>query len=204
MDTQRLTDRIVSKTLLWMIPRSVRPNHLTIVRLLLIPIILALMILDLRVWAFVLFVLTACTDFVDGAMARTRDQITALGMVLDPIADKLLIGTVLAWVGYKDNWHFTESTFLNTVIPFVVAFIALELIVTAVGMGAAQKGKRARSANLFGKTKMIAQSLAVVLFLIAGIFDLHNLLVFSLYLMWIAVALAVISGATQVYGYLKG
>jgi CDP-diacylglycerol---glycerol-3-phosphate 3-phosphatidyltransferase len=181
---QKVTDGWVKTVLLWMFPYSWRPNHFTVVRFILTPIVLVLLYYHLPAWAFGVFAIAVSTDFIDGAMARTRNQITAVGMVIDPIADKLLVGSVLAWVGY---------TYL--VVQIILGFIALELILLAVGLGLAKPGNRARPANVFGKTKMVVQSIALTLFLVSGIFGFERPKTVSLYLLWAAIALAILSGA---------
>jgi CDP-diacylglycerol---glycerol-3-phosphate 3-phosphatidyltransferase len=185
---QRAMDRLVSAVFLWAIPRSVRPNQVTVARLVLIPAILVLLHLDLHWWALGTFVAATSTDFIDGAMARTRDQITLVGINLDPAADKLLVAAVLAWVGYR-----------HLVVQIILAFIALELILSAVGANILLRTGDARPSNVFGKLKMSVQSVALVLFLISGILDLHTLINVSLYLLWLALALAVLSGGKQIY-----
>lgn len=180
---QHFTDGLVKKVLLWMFPYSLRPNHFTVARFILTPVVLVLLYYHLRGWAFGVFAVAVCTDFIDGAMARTRGQITPVGMVIDPIADKLLVGTVLAWVGYQ-----------YLVVQIILGFIALELLLLAVGLALGRPGDRARPANVFGKTKMVVQSIAVVMFLISGMFGLDRLLTVSLYFLWVAIALAFFSG----------
>ncbi len=191
-EIQQFTDSLVRKALLWMFPYSIRPNHLTVVRFILTPMVLLLFYYDLPWWALGVFVVAFSTDFIDGAMARTRDQITPVGIVIDPIADKLLVGTVLAWVG----WDYL-------VVKVVLIFIALELILTAVGLSMAGPGQRARPANAFGKVKMIVQSLALTLFLVASILELDTLLTVSLYLLWVAVAFAAVSGSKHILGVIS-
>jgi CDP-diacylglycerol--glycerol-3-phosphate 3-phosphatidyltransferase len=184
--------------LLWLFPHSVRPNHLTVVRFILTPVVLVLLYFHLRGWAFAVFVIAVCTDFIDGAMARTRDQITKVGIVIDPVADKLLVGAVLAWIGVDNQWRFVSITALNAAVPIILVFIALELVFLAIGVGTGPRGNRVRPANVFGKIKMVAQSVALILFLIAGMFDLSKLLVVSLYLLWLAIVLALLSGSRHI------
>lgn len=186
-EAQRFTDSVIRRVFLWMFPRWIRPNHLTILRFVLIPVVLLLLYFDLRWWGFGVFVVAACTDFIDGTMARTRGQITPVGIVIDPVADKLLIGAVLAWIGYE-----------YLVVQIILAFIGLELVLMAVGLGISRPDGRARPSNVFGKSKMVVQSIALILFLIAGILDLQAMLDVSLYLLWVAIALAALSGLRHV------
>jgi CDP-diacylglycerol--glycerol-3-phosphate 3-phosphatidyltransferase len=186
-EAQRFTDNIVRTCLLWLFPSWSRPNHLTILRFILTPVVLLLLHYELRWWAFVVFVIAICTDFIDGAMARTRDQITKVGIIIDPVADKLLVGSVLAWIGYE-----------YLVVQIILAFIALELLMMAVGLRIARPGDRVRMANAFGKAKMVVQSLALIIFLVAGMLDIKSLITVSLFLLWVAIALAVLSGLKHV------
>lgn len=188
---QRYTDRLVAATLLRLFPRWVRPNHLTFFRFLLTPVVLVLLQRDLRGWALGVFIAAACTDFIDGAMARTRDQITQLGTYIDPVADKLLIASVLAWVGYQ-----------YLVVQIILVFIVLELVLSAIGIGFMLRKGTARGANTLGKIKMVVQSIAILVFLISGILDLEALKSAAIYLLWLALALAVLSGGKQIFDFL--
>jgi len=189
---QQSLDRLIAKTWLRLFPWSVRPNQVTIARFILIPVILVLLYLDHRWWALGVFVLAVCTDFVDGAMARTRDQITQLGTYMDPIADKLLIGAVLVWVG----WEYL-------VIKIIAVSILVELVLTAVGVSVYIRTGKPRGANYIGKTKMVVQSVALLMFLVASFLELETLETISVYLLWLALALALLSGAKQVWGTMK-
>jgi CDP-diacylglycerol--glycerol-3-phosphate 3-phosphatidyltransferase len=189
---QRSLDNFVSKVFLWAFPTWVRPNHLTIARFLLIPVILVLLHFDMGWWALGVFVVATCTDFIDGAMARKRDQITTFGIYTDPITDKLLVAAVLAWIGSK-----------YLVVQIILAFIALELVLTAIGANILARAGEVRASNTFGKAKMTTQSVALLMFLVAGILDLDTWLTVSLYLLWLALALAVLSGGKQVYDMRK-
>ena len=185
---QSRIDGFVDTAFLWAFPRWVRPNYLTALRFVLIPVILVLLYADHRWWALAVFVAASSTDFIDGAMARTRDQITLVGTYTDPVADKLLVAAVLAWIGYE-----------YLVVQIFLVFIVLELILSAVGASILLRSGTARSSNLYGKTKMILQSVALLMFLISGILDLQTWKTVSLYLLWAALVLAVLSGSKQIY-----
>ena len=189
---QQFTDRFVEMTWLKLFPRSVRPNQVTIARFILIPVVLALLYFDHRWWALVVFVIAVCTDFIDGAMARTRDQITQLGTYMDTIADKLLIGAVLAWVG----WDYL-------VVKIMLVFILIELVTSAVGVSMYVRTGQTRGANYIGKVKMVVQSVALLLFLIAAFLELETLETVAVYLLWLALALAALSGGKQVLTAIK-
>ncbi|MGX6959772.1 MAG: CDP-diacylglycerol--glycerol-3-phosphate 3-phosphatidyltransferase [Rickettsia endosymbiont of Pentastiridius leporinus] len=82
------------------------PNYLTIARILAIPVIVIMFYLDIsgaRKIAALLFVLASITDFFDGYVARKYNLVTSFGKMLDPIADKLLVGCVIVMLLKKDN-----------------------------------------------------------------------------------------------------
>ncbi|GGA45258.1 CDP-diacylglycerol--glycerol-3-phosphate 3-phosphatidyltransferase [Pelagibacterium lentulum] len=74
------------------------PNYLTYGRIFAIPVIMALLLADGDVWrwlALALYIIAAITDFFDGYLARKYGTVSAIGRMLDPIADKLLVGALL-------------------------------------------------------------------------------------------------------------
>ncbi len=188
-------DRLIAKTWLLAFPRFIRPNHLTVVRLILVPVVFLLLYFEHRGWALAMFIVGMCTDFIDGAMARTRDQTSTFGVYADPVADKLLVAAVLVWWVQR---HFYDHGALGYVVPIFLGFIVVELIFTAIGVSVLLRSGATQPSNAFGKGKMIIQSLALFLFLLAAILELQKLTEVSLYLLWVALALAVVSGAKQV------
>ena len=86
------------------------PNMLTFARILAIPVIVALTVADIAFFrwiALALFAAAAITDFLDGFLARVLEQTSPLGRMLDPIADKLLVGALLLALA----WDRTFSVF---------------------------------------------------------------------------------------------
>ena len=87
------------------------PNILTIIRILVIPIILIFIYLKTPFYgwlAFILFVLAGVSDYFDGYFARIRNEVSSLGTFLDPIADKLLVASVILILTSKQvisNWE---------------------------------------------------------------------------------------------------
>ncbi len=138
-------DRVV-KWILPIIPRKLKPNHLTFIRLIFSPIVLVLLIGDEDFIALILFVVLALTDILDGSLARLRNQITDWGKIWDPIADKLLIGIVVSVLLLQINLNLTIL-----LLAFELAFI--------LG-GTFQKLKERDveiQANIWGKVKMNLQ-----------------------------------------------
>src|SRR5919201_3852767 len=130
------------------------PNQLTVSRILLSPVLVILFATPTpaRSWAAaVVFVAAAVTDLLDGYLARRRSQITRLGRLLDPIADKLLV---------------LSGLILLVQIQRVAALIAIlmiarEVAVTGVRAVAANEGI-VMSAETIGKYKMVLQVVAIV------------------------------------------
>lgn len=186
-DIHKQIDGIIDKYFLWFIPRTVKPNHVTAVRFLLIPVIYLLLVANNSGVALIVFVIAASTDFIDGAMARTRDQITDLGKIIDPIADKLLILSVLLYVGLD---------FL--IIKILIIFIVIELISVLLEALLSVSIGRPLGANVFGKVKLILQSFGVG-FLLLGVFVRNGWLVdISLYTLEAALFFAVLASLAQI------
>ncbi len=147
-------DKLI-RPFLALIPRSVHPNHVTILRMILTPIVLyALYMQNYRV-GVPLFIFTAATDAIDGSLARVRKQITAWGTFYDPVADKILIGSVIVLILIQH---------VNPLIAFGV--IAVEILMLAGGWYKRQRGVDV-TANIWGKIKMILEFSGVLFLLIA-------------------------------------
>ena len=97
-------------------PLTSIPNIITIARIAAIPLIVWLLMtgdIGLRIVALVLYVVAAASDWLDGYLARQWNQVSPLGRMLDPIADKLLVGIViaaLAWDGSFSGWDMIPVT----------------------------------------------------------------------------------------------
>jgi CDP-diacylglycerol--glycerol-3-phosphate 3-phosphatidyltransferase len=136
------------------------PNQLTIARLLLSVICFAFLAFDWYLTGLVLFVIAASTDWVDGYWARKYGQITQLGRVMDPFADKIIIcGTFIFLAGVPrvgDDWLPASG-----IAPWMaVLVVAREMLVTAI-RAFFEEGGVDFSAKWAGKWKMLFQCLAV-------------------------------------------
>lgn len=147
-------DYLVKYLFLWLFPRFVRPNHLTIVRFLATPLVFWLLYTGNYRWGIAAFLVVALTDVLDGTMARTRNQITEWGTIYDPIADKILIGSLLLLLIFRH---------LN--IYLVILIITLELL-TLVGGLVVKKRGGVIVAMFWGKTKMMAQVVGIFFLLV--------------------------------------
>ncbi len=125
------------------------------VRLFLTPIVVWLVWIGNFAWGVPVFILTAFTDTIDGSMARTRDQITKWGIVFDPIADKLLVGSVLVVLVVQKI-----SFYLG------ITIIVMESVVALAGLYSHRKDKVFMANNL-GKAKMCLQVAGLVILLVA-------------------------------------
>lgn len=133
-------------------------NKLTMLRVILIPVFLVLLYLPIpfhRVFALVIFILASVTDFIDGYVARHYHQITDFGKFMDPLADKLLVMSAMAW--------FVEVAWMPAWAFFVV--IARELAVTGLRLVAVEQG-RVIAAAKSGKVKTACTMVGIILMLI--------------------------------------
>ena len=181
-DKITFTDRIIVKTVLPFVPHIVMPNHITALRLALTPFVIYLLAIGEYGLGLTLFVLTAFTDAVDGALARTRGPITDWGKMYDPLADKILIGSVAALI---------VSNFLSQWVALTIIGLELFLIVNAFWL------RRYRNieikAKLVGKIKMILQSFGVGFLLLALVTDSWLLLEIARYTLYASIVFAVAS-----------
>ena len=143
-------DKFFAATILKLFPTFVRPNFLTVFRFVSIPFVVFLLLIGDYVNAFWLFVISALSDALDGAMARTRNQITDWGIVFDPVADKLLIGSAALII---------ISKAINPLAAGLIVGLEIFLVVSAYWRF---KGKLI-PAKTSGKIKMILQSIGVSL-----------------------------------------
>lgn len=135
-------------------------NIITIVRILMVPAFVWLLLADagqlgpMRYIAAVLFIVAIVTDSVDGSLARSRNLITDFGKILDPIADKLLIGSALVCL-----------SILGELWWWVTALILVrEFGITLYRMVALRK--RVIPASSGGKLKTIFQAVAISFYLV--------------------------------------
>ena len=172
------------------------PNILAFIRLLLAPVLFILLVnRDLPIlegihysWldflAGFIFVLASATDFFDGYIAREFNQITTLGAILDPLADKML--TLAAFLGLM---------MLHRVSPWAIYLILTrELFITGLRVSAIDKGIDI-SASWMGKVKTVAQMFAIGFLLMKW--------PFATALLWIAVSLTLYSGYEYIRDFFK-
>jgi len=193
------------------------PNKITLARIFMIPLVvffyLATFIPYGRLVAFIIFVLAACTDFLDGMIARKRGLVTDLGKFLDPIADKVLTMTglilVVAWPIADGLPVISSNPNYAGIIGVVGAIIILarEFIVSAFRMIAARKNI-VIMADKAGKIKTIVQDIVLPGYILYAFliteFSLSETFcgvagMFLLILYCISVLLTIISGCNYIF-----
>ena len=159
------------------------PNKLTVLRMVLVPFFVAALLLsktnDSLKWvALALFVIASLTDFADGYIARKYNLITNFGKFMDPLADKILTisGMIcLIELGRIPSW-------------IVVIIVAREFIISGFRLVAAENGV-VIAANYWGKFKTTFQMIMIILM----IMNIPQLQIVTNIVMWIALALTLIS-----------
>lgn len=171
------------------------PNALTVLRIFLVPVLVVVLLTRARTEKGIflgaaIFGLAVLTDYLDGYFARRRNQVTRLGILLDPIADKLL----------------TAAAFLSLVemdaVPawMVMIILGRELAVTGLRNVAAGWGHLIPASGL-GKGKMVAQVIAIFLLLLGRRFEI--LRAPALAALWMVVILALVSGVDYFHSFFR-
>jgi CDP-diacylglycerol--glycerol-3-phosphate 3-phosphatidyltransferase len=142
------------------------PNYLTLARIVIVPLLVVVLLTPFaEEWfgvssyalAIAIFLAASLTDILDGHIARSRQQVSKMGALLDPIADKLLVSAALIVLVEK---HLAPAW-------AVVVILGREFIITGLRSIAATEGI-VISAQKAGKIKMWAQCTAIVALLVAG------------------------------------
>ena len=164
------------------------PNVLTLLRILLVPVLVAALVQEGGggdTLAAVVFVLASITDALDGWIARRQKSVSTFGKLMDPLADKLLVTAALVSLVSLDR----VSAWVAMVI------IAREFAVTGLRQLAMEHGE-VIPASIWGKIKTVAQ-VAMVLVLIL----VENSPAWVDALVWVTVAITVVSGADYFFGF---
>ena len=171
-------------------------NKLTVLRVILIPFFIVFGLIQNTACAYaalVIFVVASLTDYLDGNLARKMNLVSDFGKFLDPLADKLLVLAALALLVHNGD---------TSVWVFYIVVLR-EMVVTGIRLIAASGG-RVIAAGFTGKLKTMYQMIVIILALVPWIND--N--IFSIgtpigtvldILMYIMVAITLISGAEYVY-----
>jgi CDP-diacylglycerol--glycerol-3-phosphate 3-phosphatidyltransferase len=160
------------------------PNALTLFRIFLVPILVVVLLTKFEGREYVglaIFLLAAVTDFLDGWLARRYNEVTRLGMLLDPIADKLLVSCA-----------FISLVELKLAPAWMVAvIIGREFAVSGLRSIAIQQGVTIPASPL-GKGKMVSQVIAISLLILGH--ELGEFLFVAKIALWAVVVFAIGSG----------
>lgn len=163
------------------------PNKLTLGRIFLVPLLVVFLISSSRINSIIataIFLAASITDWLDGHIARKTRQITTLGKLLDPLADKLLISAAfisLVQSGRIPAW-------------MVVVIVCRELSITGLRGITASKDIVVAS-SWWGKYKMLTQILAIVLLILEA--------PFAMMAAWLALILTVVSGVDYAAKFIR-
>lgn len=139
------------------------PNKLTIFRIILVPIMVIIPLLNIEgAWFGIpytywiinsIFIIASVTDKLDGSIARKTNQVTNFGKFADPLADKILVLSAMLLL--------VEFGKLPAWIPIVI--LAREFIVSGYRLIAVEKGGNVIAASIFGKIKTVTQIIAIII-----------------------------------------
>ncbi len=191
------------------------PNKLTVLRIILVPFVLLFMLPIPSRWEFfsawnqfvasygqilaiVIFIAASLTDLLDGAIARSQNLVTNLGKFLDPIADKMLVISVLIALVQLGRIH--------AVVAIII--IIREFMVTGIRLIASDHGV-VIAANMLGKIKTVTQIVAISIMMVEGlvmqiVLKLNQIVAANVhwlgdFAMLVAVIMTIVSG----YEYIK-
>lgn len=166
-------------------PLRSAPNLLTLLRICMMPFLVAAILENHYGWSFGLFLAAGLTDALDGALARLLHQRTTLGQYLDPVADKLLLSTLFVVLTVKGliPTHVTALVFGRDLGILVVAAILY-----------AAAGRREFAPSIFGKANTLAQITAVAAVLLHQLTNLYWIAWVRMAMLDATIALTVLSG----------
>jgi CDP-diacylglycerol--glycerol-3-phosphate 3-phosphatidyltransferase len=182
------------------------PNKLTVSRFALTVVFLVALFWPWNIpfrntFALFFFCLAGVTDFLDGRIARARNLITNFGILMDPLADKIM--TCSAFIAFVESTHLHPGAPVKMAAWMVVIIVSRELAITGLRLLAASKNI-VLAAERYGKHKTISQIVAIIALLVVDACQewpdgLKNLFVawapgFATAMLWVTVVLTALSG----------
>ncbi len=179
------------------------PNRLTTIRLVSVPLFIIVYLIPyqslgieipvfqilstslslLDIVLFLIFALSALTDYLDGYIARKHHLVTTFGKFIDPIADKLIVNTALLLLASSQDIHI--------IIPIIM--ISRDTIVDAIRLVASQKNI-VLAASYLGKAKTMTQMIAICLLLLNNIVFAYWHIPMDQIMIWLATVISFVSG----------
>src|SRR6185437_7583772 len=187
------------------------PNKLTASRFVLTVVFLWVLFWPAHVpcrytFALLFFCLAGITDFLDGCIARARNLITNFGILMDPLADKIM--TCSAFIAFVESTHLRPDAPVKLGAWMVVIIVSRELTITGLRLLAASKNV-VLAAERYGKHKTVSQIAAIIALLMVDACQewpvaLKNLFVgwtpmFAEIMLWITVVLTAMSGVIYLW-----
>ncbi len=155
------------------------PNKLTVLRLLLVPVIVVVLLLEVSTLTNILgaaiFLITAFTDFLDGKIARKRGLVTDFGKFLDPLADKFMVLSAMMCIMYRSH---SNVLLFNIFMWLVMVTVFRELAVASIRLIAAKNANIVVAANMLGKIKTVSQIVCVMAALLEPVLAKMDVLFF--------------------------
>ncbi len=166
------------------------PNQLTMARIIMVPVVMALMLMGYEIPALVVFAIASITDFLDGYIARKKNLVSSFGKIMDPLADKILsFGALVCFI---------QMGIVSVWAPIII--IAREFFVTSMRVVAVSKGK-VIAASWWGKIKTNVQMFAIMFALLLCGLGNPSFMGFSIagILIWIAAIFTVASWVAYIF-----
>ena len=142
------------------------PNLLSLPRILITPVIAYLFINDMKIPAVIILAVSALSDTFDGQIARKFNQVSALGKILDPVADKIQQITIA--VILLIEFLGSENSFMKAFGYVVIVFLAKEAIMLIGGLVMLLLGIRPGAAEIYGKLATVCFYVGMVVILLFG------------------------------------
>ena len=142
------------------------PNIISFIRILLIPVFGVLFYKGELLWALLILAFSGFTDFIDGKLARKLNQVSELGKMLDPIADKLTQATIA--IVYFFTFRNAENETLNLFAWVFLLFILKELVMLVGGAIMIAVGIRPGAAEIYGKAATLVFYVVMVALMAFG------------------------------------
>ena len=142
------------------------PNIISFIRILLIPVFGVLFYNGQLLWALLILAFSGFTDFIDGKLARKLNQVSELGKMLDPIADKLTQATIA--IVYFFSFRNAENETLNLFAWVFLLFIVKELLMIVGGALMIAVGIRPGAAEIYGKAATLVFYVVMVTLMAFG------------------------------------
>ncbi len=142
------------------------PNFLSLTRILITPVIAYLFISDMKIPAVIILAVSALTDTFDGQIARKFNQVSALGKILDPVADKIQQITIA--VILLIEFHNAADPFMKAFGYVFIVFLAKEAIMLIGGLVMLIFGIRPGAAEIYGKLATVCFYVGMVIILLFG------------------------------------